>query len=250
MGRQISDKLAGESDNVEIKMRIGAVRMFVATLLIGPCAIAQSTSGATEAPDPIAAACPHAAAFVKHEKERRAAIASRSEAPPTQPALKQELKDMTARDQEARTAYFNHSPNAAKAAAMKAIDAANLKRLKEIVAQFGFPTTAMVGREGMENAWLLTQHADTDVAFQKQVIAVLKSRPENEVRQDDLAMLEDRIRVNEGKPQRYGGNFDLKTMQPTPIEDPQHVDERRARVHLMPLADYRCAMKEIYRLQK
>jgi hypothetical protein len=82
------------------------------------------------------------------------------------------------------------------------------------------------------------------------VLAVLEARLEGEIRLGDLAMLEDRVRVHEGKPQRYGGNFDLKTMQPTPIEDPEHVDERRAQMHLMPLADYRCVMQIIYKATK
>jgi hypothetical protein len=63
-------------------------------------------------------------------------------------------------------------------------------------------------------------------------------------------MLADRIRVNEGKLQRYGSNFDLKTMQPTPIEDAGHVDERRARVHLMPMADYTCEIRQQYATKK
>jgi hypothetical protein len=227
-------------------MRLGSVRAFVASVMIAPCAFAQSSTRPTAPPDPILAACPGAAAFVEREKAREAATRPKLQTPPTRPALAAELNDMSARDQDARNASIK-SPSASTSAKVLAIDADNLARFKNIVARVGFPTLAMVGREGVQHAWLLTQHADSDLAFQKQVLAVLEARPEGEIRLGDLAMLEDRVRVHEGRPQRYGRDFDLKTMQPTPIEDPGHVDERRAQMHLMPMADYRCVMKLVYR---
>jgi hypothetical protein len=53
-------------------------------------------------------------------------------------------------------------------------------------------------------------------------------------------MLEDRIRVAEGRPQRYGTQFDWDAsgeMSPMPVEEAEHVDERRRAVGLGPLAD-------------
>jgi hypothetical protein len=53
-------------------------------------------------------------------------------------------------------------------------------------------------------------------------------------------MLLDRIRTFEGKPQVYGTSFDWDDagqMSPLPIDDAEHVDERRAEVGLEPLAD-------------
>ena len=55
-----------------------------------------------------------------------------------------------------------------------------------------------------------------------------------------VAMLEDRIRVNEGKGQRYGTQFDWDRdgqMNPLPMDDESNVDVRRAEVGLPPLAD-------------
>jgi hypothetical protein len=206
---------------------------------------AEAPPAASSGPDPYVAACPGVAAFARQEKERLAGMLAEPEPRPTQPALRDELKAMVDRDQQARNDFSN--PDASKQATVVATDAANLVRLKSIVAQLGFPTRKMVGRDGVGNAWLLTQHADTDLAFQKQVLTLLETRAGGDVRPGDLAMLGDRIRVHEGKPQLYGSNFDLKTMQPTPIEDSEHVDERRARVHLMPLADYRCVIEQMYR---
>jgi hypothetical protein len=230
-------------------MRLGSIRAIVLSVIVAPCALAQSSTHEATPQDPILAACPGAAAFVEHEKAREAAMRPKLQTRPTRPALAAELNDMYTRDQGAREASIKN-PSASTFARVLAIDADNLAKFKNIVARFGFPNLAMVGREGVQHAWLLTQHADSDLAFQKQVLAVLEARRDGEIRPGDLAMLEDRVRVHEGRPQRYGGNFDEKTMEPTPIEDPEHVDERRAQAHLMPMADYRCVMRLVYRATK
>lgn len=228
-----------------------AIGVLVALAALGgrtACAAAQkpATSPTSEG---FIKGCPGAAAFIKREKERERIAPSGSNNSVSQPALRNELKQMVARDQAVRTAFFiDH--DSTQRARLVATDATNLSRLKSIVAQFGFPTRKMVGSDGVQAAWLLTQHADTDVAFQTRVLSILKARSESDIRPGDIAMLEDRIRVHEGKPQRYGSNFDLKTLQPTPIDDPEHVDERRAQVHLMPMADYRCVMREMYESRK
>jgi hypothetical protein len=53
-------------------------------------------------------------------------------------------------------------------------------------------------------------------------------------------MLDDRIRVFEGRPQRYGTQFDWDDagrLTPLPIEDEAEVDARRARMGLDPLSE-------------
>jgi hypothetical protein len=53
-------------------------------------------------------------------------------------------------------------------------------------------------------------------------------------------MLEDRIRVFEGRLQRYGSQLEQDAhgnMRPHPIEDPEGVHERRRAVGLPPLAE-------------
>jgi hypothetical protein len=52
------------------------------------------------------------------------------------------------------------------------------------------------------------------------------------------AMLEDRIRCFEGRPQRFGTQFDWDAegrMSPLPLEDPDQVDRRRNEIGLKPL---------------
>jgi hypothetical protein len=55
-----------------------------------------------------------------------------------------------------------------------------------------------------------------------------------------VAMLEDRVRVHSGLPQRYGTQFDWGAdgvLSPRPIEDPDGVEARRRAVGLPPLAE-------------
>jgi hypothetical protein len=58
----------------------------------------------------------------------------------------------------------------------------------------------------------------------------------------DLALLEDRTALNQGKKQIYGSQLgrDDKTKKYylLPLEDPGNVDKRRAKMGLIPIAEY------------
>ena len=82
----------------------------------------------------------------------------------------------------------------------------NTARMKEIVATFGWPTISKYGEQAAHAAWLLVQHADEDPQFQEKVLALMKDLPE-EVSKQDVAYLEDRVRVNTGRPTLYGTQF-------------------------------------------
>ena len=65
--------------------------------------------------------------------------------------------------------------------------------------------------------------------------AVLEAVERGEAEPWTWACLEDRIRAFEGRPQRYGTQFDWDdegTLSPLPIEDPEGVDSRRAELGL------------------
>ena len=120
----------------------------------------------------------------------------------------------------------------------------NTKRMKEIVTEYGWPTISLVGEEGSKNAWLLVQHADKYVPFQKKclqlMLAEYKKDPENVLRAH-IAFLFDRIRVNAKKPQKFGTQFYTnKKGEFTywPIRDLRNVDKRRASYGIEPLAEY------------
>ncbi|HEX4954216.1 MAG TPA: DUF6624 domain-containing protein [Thermoanaerobaculia bacterium] len=125
---------------------------------------------------------------------------------------------------------------------MEALHRANAAQLREIVTAHGWPGRSLVGEEAAEAAWLIVQHAIGEPVFQREMLAVLQVEAQKgEVPAWQVAKLEDRVRSFEGRPQRYGTQFDWDEagqMSPWPeIEEPEAVDERRAAVGLPPLAE-------------
>lgn len=65
----------------------------------------------------------------------------------------------------------------------------------------GWPTTS----KDSHSAWLLAQHADSDIAFQRLAKGLLEASVKAGIAAPrDLAYLADRIAANEGRPQEYG----------------------------------------------
>ena len=123
---------------------------------------------------------------------------------------------------------------------MRDVDSKHTARMKEIVAEYGWPTKSMVGEQGATAAWLLVQHADADPKFQRHCLALMKKAAPHEVSRKNLAYLTDRVLVNEGKNQLYGTQFFLEDgkMVPQPIDDEANLDERRKEAGLMPMSEY------------
>ncbi len=122
------------------------------------------------------------------------------------------------------------------------VDKRNTKRLKEIIKRYGWPTLSLVGREAADGAWLLAQHADLDVRFQKKVLGLMtQAVAHGEARKKHLAYLTDRILVNISKPQLYGTQFFTDKqgiLGPRPIKNPQHLAARRKAFGLEPFSLY------------
>lgn len=129
------------------------------------------------------------------------------------------------------------------------VDQKNTARLKAIVAAIGWPTISKVGKEASRSAWLLIQHATADPAFMKQCLALMKAATEGDVALANIAYLEDRLLIMEGKPQIYGTQF--RTIngitEPFPIEDRKRVDERRAQVGLETYAENEARINMMHR---
>jgi hypothetical protein len=121
------------------------------------------------------------------------------------------------------------------------IDQVNKDRLDEIVKQYGWPTISLVGRRANQAAFLIVQHAE--LSYQKKYYPLLKeAAAKKEAQPGDVAMLEDRILMGEGKNQIYGTQVKLneatKKWELWPIEDEENVNARRARVGLGSIAEY------------
>ncbi|HZF40345.1 MAG TPA: DUF6624 domain-containing protein [Blastocatellia bacterium] len=122
-----------------------------------------------------------------------------------------------------------------------ALDSRNQQRLDEIVKEHGWPKRSVFGEDASGVAFLVVQHADLD--YQKKYLSLIKEAvAQKEARQSDLAMLEDRILIREGKKQIYGTQLRLnqktQLMELYPIEDEENVDARRVGAGLGPLAQY------------
>lgn len=108
----------------------------------------------------------------------------------------------------------------------------HLVRIKEIVNQIGWPTISKVGEDGSYSAWLIVQHADEDIEFQKSCLALMQSEKDGEVLKENIAHLIDRIRVNNNEPTLYGTqslNGEL-----LPIYDIKNLAKRRESMGLSP----------------
>ena len=123
---------------------------------------------------------------------------------------------------------------------MEAVHVANARALSTMIGE-GWPTVAEVGEEGQRAAWLIVQHAISQPQFQRQCLALLQAAvARGEAPASQVAILTDRIRVLEGRPQLYGTQFDWDAkgqMSPLPIEDTSRVEERRAQVGLESLTE-------------
>jgi uncharacterized protein DUF6624 len=124
---------------------------------------------------------------------------------------------------------------------MEEVHRRNAARLREIIDAHGWPGHRLAGEDGAKAAWLIAQHAIGEPPFQRWCLELLQEAAgAGDVPAWQAAFLEDRIRVFEGKPQRYATQFEIgDDGRPVPcaIEEPDKVDERRRAVGLEPLAE-------------
>ncbi|NVJ59629.1 MAG: hypothetical protein HWE27_04520 [Gammaproteobacteria bacterium] len=129
----------------------------------------------------------------------------------------------------------------------KEIDEANTRDMKRIIEIHGWPVISKFGKEAENHAWLIVQHADHDIDFQKSVLALLeKLLPKKETNPSSYAYLYDRVASSYFDPskralQKYGTQGACKgenSWEPLPMIEPEKVDERRASVGLTPMKEY------------
>lgn len=123
---------------------------------------------------------------------------------------------------------------------MEAVHVKNAARLRELIAEHGWPGEDVVGEDGAKAAWFIAQHSIGEPRFQRESLLLLKAcAAEGRTPAWQAAYLEDRIAMQEGRPQRFGTQWmddpsDGRT-RPWQIADPARVDELRASVGLGPL---------------
>ena len=156
-------------------------------------------------------------------------------------ALAQELLAMEKEDVAARTDWPATGSDPQARQRMRETDARNEARLRHIIANKGWPTQTMVGYKAAASAWLIAQHG-SDAFLKSSLVLMRAAATQGEITPSRLALTIDRDLTNDKLPQLYGSQFqtgsDGKSVA-FPIADPQHLEQRRARVGLEPFAQYR-----------
>jgi hypothetical protein len=167
-----------------------------------------------------------------------------------EPVLRKELLERLEQDQAIRKesiAATDESRRDEIFARMQAIDLSNTSRMKEIVAKYGWPTPKLVGRDGVQAAFLIVQHADFD--FQKEVFPLVeRAFKDGTIPGQSYALLLDRVLVRSGKPQVYGtqAKVDGSKITLEPIDDEANVDRRRHEIGLPPISEYLKILTDFY----
>jgi len=114
--------------------------------------------------------------------------------------------------------------------------------LEGIFEEFGYPGHSMVGEDGALSFWLMVQHCDHDLAFQRRVLTTMKTELDREnINARHFGLLTDRVRKNSAQKQLYGTQVtynDQGQAIPRPLEDSLNVDKRRKEIGLESIKEY------------
>jgi hypothetical protein len=150
-------------------------------------------------------------------------------------ALRAELLEHARRDQAARESLLPGHDMRQWEQTVAPVDRANTARLREIVAEHGWPGHHLVGEAAAHAAWLLAQHAPPD--FQEECLPLLEDAvARGDASARDLAYLTDRVLMHRGQPQVYGTQYIDRDGVLTlwTVREPADLGERRAALGLEP----------------
>lgn len=124
---------------------------------------------------------------------------------------------------------------------MARLDKINLERIEVILKEYGWLGENTVGFKESEAIFLVIAHASLDIQL-KYYQVMEKAVKEGKARICDLASLEDRTLVKQGKKQIYGTQLIYDEKEGVyivePLVYPEKVDERRESVGLPPMNEY------------
>ena len=115
----------------------------------------------------------------------------------------------------------------------------NNKEILDLLDRYGWPTASAVTEFAAAGAALIINHTNHEI--RSKYFPMLETAfKQGEAQPLRYAKMRDRLLVEEGKKQVYGTQWKFKDSgrEPYPIEDPEHVDKRRAEIGLGPLSDY------------
>lgn len=158
-----------------------------------------------------------------------------------QPDVAAQLDAMATADQRIRSAPDTPEIRAE----MLRVDARHEAALRDIITRHGWPDEHMVGKHGLHAVWLLMQHA-SPALLKLGLPHMVAAADRGELPWAVVALSVDRDLMYDGKPQRYGSQFRRSPdgrLEMYMVEDEAHLDERRAKVGLGPIAEYRAELE-------
>jgi hypothetical protein len=123
---------------------------------------------------------------------------------------------------------------------IRKMDSINLVKVTRIIDKHGWPGIDKVGQQGASTVFLVIQHSDAETRA-KYLPMMRQAVKDGKANGGELALLEDRIALEQGRKQIYGSQImrnEDGSYSVLPLEDPDHVDKRRLEVGLPPLRDY------------
>lgn len=120
-------------------------------------------------------------------------------------------------------------------------DSLNEKEIVNLIEKYGWLGIDRVGEEANQSLWLVIQHAPLEIQ-EKYLPLLKKSVSEGNSQGWHLAYLEDRILMRNEKNQIYGTQSlydkEAKVFKIYPIEDVEHVNERREKLGMETVEEY------------
>ena len=156
-------------------------------------------------------------------------------------ALRRELLAMREEDRRVRTELANAGElGGPYVPRMEDVHIRNAARLRALISEHGWPVEDIVGKDGSEAAWLIAQHAIGEPEFQRMALSLLQAAAANRtIPAWHAAYLEDRVAMQEGRPQRFGTQWmdDPRDglIRPWSLAEPENANALRASVGLEPL---------------
>jgi hypothetical protein len=159
-------------------------------------------------------------------------------------SLRRVLLAMRDQDQGPRAEFGARVGDTLYGRRLMSLDSALAAEMEVILDRFGLPTRSMVGSAGSDAAMLIVQH---NWPLQERVLALATAVPQGEISPEKLGMLEDRVLVHQGKPQRFGTQFTAGpdgVFRFAAVSDPTGLEARRSAAGMPPLRQYVCLLEE------
>ena len=121
------------------------------------------------------------------------------------------------------------------------VDSINLQVMNTTLDDLGFPSYDMVGIDGVEAMFVLLSHQHRHIEVRVKALGLAKvAARELGVANSDVAYLEDQVLQDQGKKQKFGTRIylDRGKVKIWPVEDLEHLNERRKAVEMRPIELY------------